>query len=633
MIIEDTIDFLRKTPPFQFLDDALLKSIAASLTLQFYPKDTVILRQRGLPSESVWIIKKGGVKVSMAMEDGGDVVVDYRGDGENFGFLSLIGDERQMITVTAVDDTICYLLSKDKMKELIEKSPAIAEYFMSYLSMYVKKTYREMQSKSLLYRGFDRLLFTTKVGDIARRPVTIDEDTPIRDAARKMAQEKVSSLIAIKGETGLPTGIITDKDLREKVVALGRDISEPVKNIMTISLIRADAEESCFDAIMKMIKYNIHHILVIKEGYLYGIMTNHDLMLLQGSSPLSLSHSIDNQQSIEGLVSISNRLNTLVGLLLKEGARSNSILAIVAEINDRLVRKVVELAEKRLGSPPVPYCWVVFGSEGRREQLFKTDQDNAIIYADPPSSEEGSVKKYFATLARIVHDSLIDLGYPECSSGFMAINPEWCQPLKVWKDYFRNWIERPKPAVVAQYITFFDMRPIYGKQALAEELRDSFRPFLKESGFLNTMAQVITRNKPPVGFLKSYVIERDGRRNDFLDLKQRGTIPLVDIIRFFSLEMGLSETSTIGRINLLRARHPLLREYADEIEHVYEFIMLLRIQHQYEQITSGVNPDNIIIPSRLTTLEKKTIREAFHLISKLQKIVGSVPQNCSMQVL
>lgn len=620
MIIEDTINFLKKTPPFQFLEDTLLKGVAGSLSLQFYPKDSIILRQGESPVEAVWIIKKGNVRVSVTMDNGEDVIVDYRGEGDNFGFLSLIGNERQKTTVIAIDDTICYLLGKDKMKELLDRSPALAEYFMSYLSRYVDKTYREMHRKSLLYGGSDRLLFTTKTGDIAKPVVTIFEDTPIRDAARKMVQEKVSSLIVVNNETGLPAGIITDRDLREKVVALGRDISEPVKNIMTISLIRADADESCFNAIMKMIKYNIHHILVIKEGYLHGILTNHDLMLLQGTSPLSLSYSIDNQHSIEGLVSISNRINPLVDLLLKEGARSSNILSIVTEINDRLVRKAIDLAEKRLGFPPVPYCWVVFGSEGRREQLFKTDQDNAIIYAD---SEEKGTGEYFSALARIVHDSLIDLGYPECSSGYMAINPEWCQPLSIWKNYFRNWVKNPTQEVISRYITFFDMRPVYGKQSLAEDLRDSFKSFFRDNDFLEVMASVITRNMPPVGFLGGSVVERDGKTNDAIDLKQKGTIPLVDIIRFFSLEMGLSETSTNGRINILRVRHPIFREYADEIEHVYEFMMLLRIQHQFEQITSGMSPDNIIIPSKLSTLEKKTIKEAFHLISKLQEMIVS----------
>lgn len=618
MIIEDTINFLKKTPPFQFLEESLLRVIAGSLSLQFYPKDTVILRQGDSVSDSVFIIKKGGVRISMTLDDE-DVIVDYRGEGDNFGFLSLIGNERQKTTVVAIDDTICYLLGREKMKELLDRSPGIAEFFMSYLSRFVDKTFREMHRKSLLYGGADRLLFTTKVGDVAREAITVSEDTTIRDAARKMVQEKVSSLIVTNGETGLPSGIITDRDLREKVVAMGRDISEPVKNIMTISLIRADANESCFSAITKMIKYNIHHILVIKDGLLHGIMTNHDVMLLQGTSPLSLSHSIDNQHSIEGLVSISKRMNGLVGLLLKEGARSSSILSIVTEINDRLVRKVISLAEKRVGFPPVPYCWVVFGSEGRKEQLFKTDQDNAIIYADSSATE---AKEYFSALAKIIHDGLIEIGYPECSSNFMAINPRWCQPLSVWKEYFKNWVERPSHEVISKHITFFDMRPIYGKHALAEELRDSFISYIRESEFLKVMAQIITRNTPPVGFIKAYSIERNGKRSDVLDLKQRGTIPLVDIIRFFSMEMGVRETSTIGRINILRARHPILREFADEIEHVYEFMMLLRIHHQFEQILSGENPDNIIVPSKLSTLEKKTIKEAFHLISRLQEIVA-----------
>ncbi|NTW68061.1 MAG: CBS domain-containing protein, partial [Nitrospirae bacterium] len=426
---------MKNVPPFQFLEEAALRAVAENLTIEFYPKDTVILKQDTPASDSLRIIKKGGVIVSVRTENGEEVIIDHRGEGDTFGLISLMGQDRQKTTVVALEDTICFLLGREKILELIESNPAFTEYFLqSHFTKYVDKVYREMHSKSLFYGSSDHLLFTTPVGDIATTGVVaVEQDTTIRDAALEMSKNRISCLIVID-RNGLPAGIITDRDLREKVVARGRSVSDPVKDIMTLPLIRVDVKDYCFEAVLKMIKHNIHHILVIKEGRLKGVLSNHDLMLLQGSSPLSFAKDLESQESIDGLVPVSAKINRVVGLLLKEGARASNITKIIAELNDRLVRKVLEFAERKFGKPPVPYCWLSFGSEGRKEQTFKTDQDNAIVYADPAgAAQEEAAQRYFADFALYVRDGLVKCGFPLCPADFMASNPKWCQPLSVWK--------------------------------------------------------------------------------------------------------------------------------------------------------------------------------------------------------
>lgn len=619
MILEDVINFLKKEPPFQFLDENTLKSVAGSLSMEFYPKDTVILRQDGPASDSLRIIKKGGVKILMRSENSEDVVMDYRGEGDNFGFLSMIGKDRGRTTVVAVDDTICYILKKDSVVKLLESNAAFAEYFMSYLSRYVDRTSKEMQKKSLSLVSSDRFLFTTRAGDIATEAVTVGEDITIQEAAQEMAKRRISSLIVLNGGN-LPAGIVTDKDLRDKVVAKGRNVSEPVKNIMTISLIRVDANDSCFEAVLKMIKYNIHHMLVIEDGYMKGIMTNHDVMLLQGTSPLSFAHDIENQQTVEGLIPVSLKINNIIGLLLKEGAKASNITRVITEINDRLVKKILAIAERTYGQPPVPYCWIVFGSEGRKEQTFKTDQDNAVIYADTETPEDNDkAKRYFSEFTAFVRDGLLKIGFPSCPAGYMASNPMWCQPLRVWKKYLTTWINEPVSDSILKTLIFFDFRPLHGKFALAETLRDAIKSMVEGQGiFFGHMANTITKNTPPIGFLKSFVVEKGGEHKDELNLKVKGVTPLVDVVRLFALERGVRETSTLGRIHALRDRHTFVAEHADGLEHAFEYLMLLRIHHQFGQMEAGKKPDNFINPNSLSNLEKKTVREAFHLISKLQ---------------
>jgi CBS domain-containing protein len=204
----------------------------------------------------------------------------------------------------------------------------------------------------------------------------------------------------------------------------------------------------------------------------------------------------------------------------------------------------------------------------------------------------------------------------------MASNPMWCQPLKVWKKYFSAWMYTPTPEAVLNSLIFFDFRPVYGDNSLSDALRDFLSPLLeRQKIFLGYMANVIIKNVPPVGFFKSFIVEKGGEHKDELNLKIKGIAPFVDITRLFSLEKGIKETSTLERISSLKGIHSIVKEYEEELEHAFEFIMLLRIQHQYEQIESGREPDNFINPDKLSNLEKKTIKEAFHLISKIQDII------------
>jgi CBS domain-containing protein len=620
-IAEDIIAFLKNVPPFQFLNDEELKAVADNMTMEFYPRDAVILRQDDPASDSLRIVKKGGVKVSVRTDSGEDLTIDHRGEGDTFGLVSLMGQDRQKTTVIALEDTICYLLKRDQIKELIESNPSFTEYFLqTHFTTYVDRVYREMHSKSLFYGSSDHLLFTTPVGDIATKGVvTVSEDTTIRDAAREMSKNRISCLI-VMDRNELPVGIVTDRDLREKVVARGRSVDAPVEDIMTLPLIRVDVKDYCFDAVLKMIKHNIHHILVIKEGKLKGILSNHDLMLLQGSSPLSFAKDLESQESIDGLVPVSAKINRVVGLLLKDGARASNITKIIAELNDRLVRKVLEFADRKFGKPPVPYCWLSFGSEGRKEQTFKTDQDNAIVYADPVGTAQGeAAQKYFSAFALYVRDGLVKCGFPLCPADYMASNPKWCQPLSVWKKHFSGWINHPTPEAVLRSLIFFDFRPLHGDDSLGIELREHLMKNVKgQNIFLAHMAAATVKNRPPLGFFKTFIVEKGGEHKNELNLKFRGIGPLVDLVRLFSLETGIAETSTLERIEAMKGKHPTIDSVDDELAQAFEFITLLRIHHQVEQIELGEAPDNFINPSKMSNLEKRILKESFQIISKVQ---------------
>ncbi len=621
-IIEDTMDFLKSVPPFEFLNDEIINSVAVKTSMEYYSKGTHILIQDGQPSEFLYIIKKGGVKVYRRVE-AEEIVIDYRSEGDSFGFVSLISGDKSRANVVAIDDTICYLVPKETVINLINKFPEVRDFFLrSFMNIYLDKGYKQEISKKAITYTVDKILFTTPVEEVATKKVIYVQDkTSIKDAARVMCENSISSLI-ILDEREIPVGIITDKDLRKKVVASARNVDEPVRNIMSYPIITIDAKDFCFEAIIRMLKYNIHHLLVIKNGKIDGIITNHDIMMLQGFSPITIVRDLEIQQTVEGLMHTSKQINSIVGNLISQGAKASNITRIITEINDRIVRKIIQFAERELGQPPVPYCWLALGSEGRKEQTFKTDQDNALIYADPPPPEQEAVHRYFIEFTKFITDNLLKCGFPPCPGEIMASNPKWCQPLKVWKKYFSQWIYTPKGENINLSNIFFDFRGIYGDLSLEENLRDYLLGIVKDQKvFLGYLANLAVRNKPPLGFFKTFVVEKSGEHKDKLNLKIKGIAPIVDIIRLFSLEKGIRETSTLERIESLKNKHSVVKDHAEEIIYAFEFLTLLRIRHQYEQVLQGNMPDNFIDPESLSNLEKKLLKDTFQLISKLQDIL------------
>lgn len=619
-ITDDVLPFLKMVPPFQLLEESSLHAVAASLTLEYYPKGTVILKQDDSASDALRIVKKGGVRVSLRTEGGESMTIDHRGVGETFGLISIMGKDRQKTTVVALEDTACYLLGREKIVKLIESNPAFTEYFLqSHFTRYFDKVYRDMHSKGMFYGSSDHLLFTTPVGDIVAGEVaTVRDDATIRTAAVEMSNRRVTSLIIID-RTGLPKGIITDEDLRSKVVARGRSVNDQVRDIMSLPLVRIDAADFCFEAVLKMVKHNVDHILVIRDGALSGVLTNHDLMMLQGTSPLSIAKDLEREETLEGLSKASARINRVAGILLREGARISNITRIITELNDRLVRKVLEIAEKQCGRPPLPYAWLVFGSEGRKEQVFRTDQDNGLLYADPATPELGErAREYFGKFAVAVRDGLKQCGYPHCPDNAMAVDPRWCQPLAAWKQQYAAWAGMASPDQVLPYRIFFDLRCLHGEEALAADLKSRVNAILKNGNLLvGNLAAGVKKLKPSLGFFNTFVVAGDGEHKGKVNLKTQGIGPLVDLIRLFALQAGISETSTFDRIEALRPRNPLVGVMADEIAQAFEFLMLLQTRHQADQYEQGRVPDGYIDPYTLGSLDKRMLRESLQAISRM----------------
>jgi len=372
-----------------------------------------------------------------------------------------------------------------------------------------------------------------------------------------------------------------------------------------------------------MISKDIQHVLVTEEGLPKAVLSSHDIMLLQGKSPLNVSRHIEQQKTIEGLAEAQKKTTELLPLLLREGARVSHITRVVAEINDHLMAKMLEFAEADLGPPPVPYCWVVMGSEGRREQTFKTDQDNALIYADPEDGHAGMAQEYFTRFSQYVREALASCGYAPCTADYMASNPRWRRPLSSWKSCFLEWIAEPDVHSTEDALLFFDMRPVGGDFSLFEALAAFSRGALQDSSFFKSIFAYITIDrKPPLGFFHRFVVERTGEHKQELDIKTFGTGPIVNIARLLALEAKIEATNTVDRLSAVQTLTYFDDVLRRDLLESFELLTLLRLEHQLQQLRAVQPVSNYVNPGSLTQLQRSLLKEAFRTITRAQAVIS-----------
>ena len=388
---------------------------------------------------------------------------------------------------------------------------------------------------------------------------------------------------------------------------------------MSAPLISIDGRDFCFEAVLKMVSHNVHHLVVTDAGRLTGIISSRDFMVLQITSPLMIVREIDNQSSVEGLASASGKILRLISLLLGQGAKAESIIRIITDVNDRIERKILDFAVTTLGPPPLPFCWIVYGSAGRKEQTFKTDQDNAILYADPRSEEDArQAEEYFGRFAEFAVNAFLRCGFTLCPGDFMATNKQWRQSLSVWKKYFSSWIQTPTDKAIHNAANLFDFRGLYGDLQLAVDLKKHLMETIAEKKFfLKAMARLITDYRPPLGMFGSFIVEKSGEHANRMDLKGSCLTPAINIIRLSAFECNIPETCTFERLAVLKTAHPTIVAVGDDLAHALEFISLLRIRRQLEQVSMGATPDSFINPKKLSSLEQRHLKEICRLLSRL----------------
>ncbi len=598
---QEVRDFLRRFPPFDQLKEILLEHAAGGIKVSYHRRGCDDL----LNSEKLklYMVRSGAFEVRS--QEG--QLLDRVDAGGYFGYPSLLTGEPINNRVQVLEDGLVYQLNEITFREL----RALDSDFDRFFNLaYAKRLRKAVSPRDINHYSSQKL---TQL--MTANPICLSTQATIQQAAEKMTKARVSSLLVV--EEGTLKGILTDRDLRVRVLAAGADGQSSVAEMMTAKPVTIEPQAYVFEAVLLMSQNNIHHLPVLDEnGELPGIISSTDILKAQKSDPVLLIGDINRQADIAGLQRVSRDTPELLRNLMAEDVRAEEVGRIATTITDALTRQLIRQAIDRLGEPPVAFAWLAFGSQGRCEQTAATDQDNGLLLADDAKPEHDS---YFQALASHVCDGLNACGYEYCPGDIMATTDRWRQPLAIWKDYFLQWILEPSPKALMHASIFFDLRAIAGDLDLARELQQTILNASRDNSiFLAAMAQNALSHTPPLGFFRQFVLEHDGEQAKTLDMKLRGVVPIIDIARLYALATGSEEVNTPKRLQAVVAGGGLTLRDSRELRDAYEYIGHLRLKNQAQLLARGEAASNHMPPDSMSDLVRHQLRDAFNLVIQAQ---------------
>ena len=463
--------------------------------------------------------------------------------------------------------------------------------------------------------GMDTRPFATAglAGLLRRPPVGVLPDVTVRDALRRMMAERVGSVVVIDDQAARPLGVLTQRDVIERVVLPGGDLEEAVVGVMTGGVVSLPLAASAHLARLSLARHDLRHLVVVDaDGAFAGVVSRGDLYASRSLDGEDLVEAIHAAGNIDALAAAARRIREAAGRMVEEGASAGHVCEWIAILNDLVVLSAVDLAEAEFDLPLVPWCWLAFGSEGRLEQTLDTDQDNGLVFVPESEADTEPLRQRFLPFARRVNALLDACGFPLCKGEVMAGNPRWCLSMTEWRGQFAGWISSATPDDLLNATIFFDFRAVAGDVGLAASLQ---RWLLASTGdnelFLRFMADNALRGGPPLGRIRDFVVDRE---SGLLDLKRDGSRIFVDVARILALALGISDTATAGRLQAAGILLGWPRREVDACLEAFDFIQQLRLRGQQEK----AGPPNRIAPAALNELERAFLKESFRQARKLQ---------------
>lgn len=626
---EQIFAVLKELHPFSRLEKPLLRQIAADTTLKRYPRGSYVFRRGEKSQQVLFLVIEGQAKI-IAAAGVEQATAGIRNPGDFFGETVFLSSDPYPASVAAAQDLTCLLISAPSFGKALGSNRDFADYFTKTLTNRLKELYQ-----SLLQDSTDKDLLSgqplrKRVSEVAVADVvTCLPLAGVQEIAVKMREAGTSSVVVV-APNQKPIGIVTQKDMVNKVLAVENPrLNLSAYELMSSSLVTVNPQDFIYQALLMMVKHKIKHLVVTGEKQrLCGILTAQDLFRAGNTGAMTFVNRIEQQNSISGLAELMVDIDNTQHTLLAERAYASEICALVTEFYDRVTRKVITLAEAEMaaqgrGEPPTSYCFLNMGSSGRKEQYARTDQDNGIIYQDPPSDQRETAAAYFLDLGEKIVSGLEACCFRRCTGEVMANNSRWCRSLSAWRAGVKQWVDKLEPNNIRDMTIFLDFRLLVGETELYENLKSFVtRLFQNSDHALMFMADDDLKHRVPLNMFKQIVTERSGRYRKKINLKTTAAVHILDCIRLFALREGIKDTNTFERIRKLKERGVFKPDEAEHLEAAYETLMMLRIRDAIRKQKQSIEPNNYISPDELNRKEQSLLKESLLVINRLQLLAA-----------
>lgn len=603
----DIAGFLGRFAPFDTLSPVQLQEVARSVEIEHLPAGTVVLRQGGEPASHLYVVRKGAVELVDR-----DRMIDLLGEGEIFGQFSILASAGPSVTVRAHEDTLCYLIPAETADEVLETSAGRAFVIDSMRRRIRSASERDTDGPDL------RL---GPVGSLIRRePVTVDGSATVAEAAALMASEHVSSLLIPMRDAW---GIVTDRDLRSRVVATRGSYDTPVEDVATFPAKTLAGDTSAAEALLRMLADGVHHYPVTSaDGRLVGMVTDTDLMGLTRHTPFALRAALERAGTPEAVAEVARGLPDVVVAMVDARADPIDVGRVVALTIDSMTSRLLQLGMRDRGEPPCPWAWLALGSAARHEQALKTDQDHALAY-EPEGADPDDIDPYFAALAEFVVAGLEAGGIPRCQGDAMAIHPGLRKPIGDWVSMFVRWMDASDAQTSILASIGYDYRQVAGPLDAEPVLDAALRRARDHPQFLRHLGRRSLDMKPPTGFFGNLVVDHAGDHVGRLDVKHGGITIVNNLARAYAMQTGVAAKGTPTRLAAASAADGLESSMAQELGEAFHFLWDVRLHHQVDQVRAGELPDDFVDPATLDSFTRSGLKEAFRVIARAQRTVAT----------
>ncbi len=598
--------FLRQHHPFSELNHEQLGAIAGALQIVHLPAGQAILVEGGEPADAVGVVRKGELELVT-----GDVVIDLLESGELFGLISVLSAQPPSMTVRAVEDTLCYLVPAAVARAVLGDETTLASVWAI-----ARQRVRAADAVARAVQGADRRF--ARIGALVRRaPVTIDPNATVADAAMRMRDERVSCLLIDR-----PDGwaIVTDRDLRSRVLAERGSPDRPIGQIATHPVRTGDADTLAGDAMLQMLEHDIHHLPVAEHGRVVGVITDTDLMDLDRGSPFAIKRAIARAPSTGEVVFAARGFPVVVAGMVEAGADPIDVGRVISLIADGATQRLLALAIQVLGEAPCDYGWLALGSAARHERSIHSDQDHALALG--PGFEPVRHDAYFDALAQFVTSAMESIGFARCRANAMAVHPSMRRALSAWVEAFQRSIEDHDEQALVLSSIGFDFRCVAGALDAEPALDAAVTRARANPAFLRRFARVALRHEPPTGFIRGFVVESKGEHAGTLNIKDGGITIITSIARALAIAAGSPAKDTLSRLDAAAGGDSLSTEAASDLAEAFRFLLDLRLRHQVAQMRAGVALNDGVDPATLGPIERSGLRQAFRVIRAEQQALA-----------